>query len=485
MKEKKLILSVLVPVYNEQYLVEESIKRLLILRESPYLSGVQVIIVDDFSNDGTTDILNKLCKEFRSSQKDDFFQWIFLRHEKNQGKGKAIKTALDKATGDISIIHDADLEYHPQDILKMIPLFVEEHADAVYGSRFLVGDYRRALKFHHELGNKFLTFLSNLVTDINLTDMETCYKAINTRLFKSIPIESNDFTLEPEITIKLAKRGARIFEVPISYSGRDYQEGKKINWRDGFKALRGIMKYGLSDNIYAENEYGSHILVKLSRAEKYNAWVADLICPYVGDYVMEIGCGIGNFSKKLFPRKKYYVTDINPLYLDYLRNLQISRPYLEVCYCDITDKETMPEFKEDEIIDTIICMNLLEHIDDEKTALTNIKSTLHSGGRAIILVPNSPSIFGSLDEVVGHRRRYTAEKLRNLLEDMDFEIEKIFGINRLGTIGWWFNGKVLKRKSFSNFQISLLNMITPLLKILDKILPLPYLSIIAVVKNKQ
>ena len=165
--------------------------------------------------------------------------WRFLRHERNGGKGAAIRTALAQATCELTVIHDADLEYHPRDLLRLVRVFVEEEADAVFGSRFAGADARRALFYRHELGNKFLTFLCNLATNLNLTDMETCYKAVRTDLLKSIPIESNDFRLEPELTIKLAKRQARIHEVPISYSGRSYQEGKKIGWRDGLKALVG------------------------------------------------------------------------------------------------------------------------------------------------------------------------------------------------------------------------------------------------------
>ena len=147
------------------------------------------------------------------------------------------------------MIHDADLEYHPKDLLRVVKVFVEENADAVYGSRFAGGEVRRVLFYRHELGNRLLTALSNLVTNLNLTDMETCYKAIRTPLFKSIPLESNEFRIEPELTIKLAKRGARIFEIPIDYSGRTYQEGKKINWRDGFRALIAIGRFSLSDRI--------------------------------------------------------------------------------------------------------------------------------------------------------------------------------------------------------------------------------------------
>jgi len=238
---RSMTLSVIVPVYNEYSTVEESIKRLFILRQNTSLSGVQVIIVDDCSDDGTEKILNKLSEELPSK---NFFQWIFLRHSQNAGKGKAIKTALEKATGEITIIHDGDLEYNPADMFNIISLFSDTNADAVYGSRFLPGNCSRNVMFYHRIGNRFLTLLCNLITASNLTDMETCYKAIKTDILKAIPIESNDFCFEAEITIKLAGRGIYILEIPVGYTGRDYKEGKKINYMDGVKTVIAIIKYG-------------------------------------------------------------------------------------------------------------------------------------------------------------------------------------------------------------------------------------------------
>jgi len=248
---KKTTLSVLVPVYNEEYFVEESLRRLFVLEECEYLEKIQVIVVNDGSTDNTANILNRLSEEF--SDMNEKIEWKFVEHETNKGKGKAIQSALQIATGEISIIHDADLEYYPEDIIRMIPLFINQNADAVFGSRFTPYEFRRVLLFKHELGNRFLTFLSNLISDLNLTDMETCYKAVKTSLLKSIPIRSNDFKMEPEITMKLAKRKAVIYEIPINYSGRTLDEGKKINWKDGIKAIWAIIRFGFTSDIFVED----------------------------------------------------------------------------------------------------------------------------------------------------------------------------------------------------------------------------------------
>ena len=475
-------LSVLVPVYNEQHLVATSLERLRVLEESPHLERVEVIVVDDRSTDGTPEVLERFRRE-RTGQPGSRISWTFLRHERNQGKGGAIRTALEQATCEISVIHDADLEYHPRDLLRIAQVFVEEQADAVYGSRFAGGAVRRVLLFRHELGNRLLTFLTNLVTNLNITDMETCYKAVRTSLLKSIPIVSDDFRLEPELTIKLAKRQARIFEIPISYSGRTYQEGKKINWKDGVAALWAIARFALSDDIYKRDEYGSQILARLGRAPRFNAWMADTIRPFCGQHVLEIGSGVGNLTQKLIPRREYVVSDINPLYLQTLASLRQDRPYLDVAFCDVTDVASFP--RSGAGYDTVICLNVIEHVPDDHAALGNIRDALAPGGRAIVLVPQGQWNFGTLDEVLGHRQRYSKEGLAALAAATGLEIERMIEFNRTGTAAWFLNGKVLRRRSFGLVQIKLLNLLTPLFRVVDRLVPLPALSLIAVLRRAQ
>ena len=474
-------LSVLVPVYNEQHLVCASLQRLKVLEETPLLERVEVIVVDDCSRDGTPQALERFRKE-QAKDPDSRIRWIFLRHETNGGKGKAIKTALEHATCEITVIHDADLEYHPKDLIRMVNVFVEEDlVDAVYGSRFAGGELRRILLFRHELGNRLLTFFTNVITNLNLTDMETCYKAVRTSLLKSIPIESNDFRIEPEITIKLAKRHARIFEVPISYSGRTYDEGKKINWRDGFRALFAMAKYAISDHIYETDPYLSGTLARLARASKFNAWMADTIRAHLGSRVLEIGSGVGSLTRKLIPRDQYVASDINPLYLEPLTRLSTNHPYLRASYCDVTDSTSFPRSSKG--FDTVICLNVLEHVENDLKAMENIRNVLVDGGAAIVLVPNGPWNFGTLDEVLGHHRRYTKESLLKLGEGSGFVVEKLIVFNRIGTPAWFLNGRILRRRVFGVFQLWMLNFLTPILRIVDPVLPLPPLSLIAIFRK--
>jgi glycosyltransferase involved in cell wall biosynthesis len=476
---EKTSLSVIVPAYNEEFLIAESLNRLCILEECPYLEKIQIIGVNDGSTDNTAGAAN----EFINRQSSNRIEWLFIDQKKNGGKGTAIQKALIHASCTISIIHDADLEYHPKDIYRMLPLFLNEGADAVYGSRFAGSEFRRILFFRHELGNRFITFICNLVSNLNLTDIETCYKAIKTELLKSIPIVSNDFRIEPELTIKLAKRKALIFEIPINYSGRTYAEGKKIGWKDGIKAIWAILKFGLSDNIFQEDIYGSKILLTLSRAKKFNHWLSEIIAPHVGQSVLEIGAGVGNLTTKFLRRKSYYATDINPFYINMVENFKTNNPSLEVVYLDLNDVSTLSDSNQK--FDTIICLNVVEHLDDDEKALANIAKLLHENGNAIVLVPYGMWLFGSQDEVLGHRRRYSEKMIKDLASKVGLKLNYLIRFNRVSTIPWFINGRIFKKRSFSRFQIFILDLFIPLLKIIDKYLPWPSLSLIAILEKNS
>jgi glycosyltransferase involved in cell wall biosynthesis len=225
-------LSVLIPVYNEKDTLLELVRRV----EAVSLPvDKQIILVDDGSTDGTRELLKEL--EGRC---------VVVLHERNRGKGAAVRTALERATGDFAVIQDADLEYDPEDWPGLLAPLLDGRADAVYGSRFLGGPHR-VLLFWHYAGNMLFTLLTNVLYDINLSDMGTCYKAVKLPLLKSIPLRSERFGIEAELTAKLCKRRVRLYEVPISYSGRTYAEGKKITWRDGFSYLWCLLRYRVAD----------------------------------------------------------------------------------------------------------------------------------------------------------------------------------------------------------------------------------------------
>jgi len=225
-------LSVIIPCYNERNTIRSLVDA---VRRSPY-DNKEIIIVDDGSTDGTRDVLSQEIAPFVAK---------ILYHEKNKGKGAALKTGIHAATGDIILIQDADLEYDPMEYPNLLNPILQNQADVVFGSRFLGGKPHRVLYFWHRVGNGFLTLISNMFTNLNLTDMETCYKVFRREIIQGIRIEENRFGFEPEIVAKVAKTRCRIFEVGISYYGRTYKEGKKIGWKDGFHALYCILKYNV------------------------------------------------------------------------------------------------------------------------------------------------------------------------------------------------------------------------------------------------
>lgn len=229
-------LSIVIPVYNEAATIAQIVD---LVKSVDIGMDKEVLLVDDCSRDGTREVLEKMGRE-QSDLK-------VLFHDVNRGKGAALRTGFAAATGDLVLIQDADLEYDPHEYPRLLKPILDNRADVVFGSRFLGGGAHRVVFYWHYLGNKFLTTLSNMTTNLNLTDMEVCYKVFRREVIQSIPLKENRFGFEVEITAKVARRKLRVYEVPISYYGRDYSEGKKIGWKDGFSALRCIVRYAFSD----------------------------------------------------------------------------------------------------------------------------------------------------------------------------------------------------------------------------------------------
>jgi len=462
-------LSVLVPLYNEEEFISPLLERVL---NAPLPEGMdrEVIVVDDGSRDGSIEVVEGFVQRYPGVVR-------LVRHERNQGKGAAIRTALEHARGEFSIIQDADLEYDPSEYPRLLKPLLEGKADAVYGSRFLVAGERRVLYFWHALANWMLTTFCNMAADLNLTDMETCYKACRTTLLQSIPIRSNRFGIEPELTIKLAQREVRIYETPISYHGRTYEEGKKIGFKDALAAFAVIVRYWLVTDIY--KSAGPEILEALSGARNFNRWMADTIRPYAGKRVLEIGAGIGNLTRHLAARRERYIaTDIDEEHLARLRVRLQHRPNLEIRRCDLAVAEDFEPLRG--AVDSVVCLNVLEHIADDLAGLRRIYSSLEPGGRAIILVPQDQKLFGTLDEALGHYRRYSGPELQARMEQTGFRVERMFEFNRVTRPGWYLNGQLLRRSKISPLQLRAFDGLVWLWRRVDRLLPWAATSLIAV-----
>jgi len=460
-------LSIIIPAYNERYTIKECVSRVL-NAELPEDIVRELIIVDDHSDDGTWEIIQDLAASFDNIK--------IFRQEINQGKGAAIKRAVDEVSGDIALIQDADLEYHPDNYYKLIKPILNGDADVVYGSRFGFSEIRRVLYFKHSLGNKFLTFLSNWFTDLNLTDMETCYKVFRASILKSLPLRSKRFGFEPEITAKIAKRNLRIFEVPISYFGRTYREGKKITWRDGFAAIWVILKFWLIDDLYKDED--KNILLSTFNTHHFNKWLASLLRPYLGNNVLEVGAGIGTMTLKFLPTEHYTCSDNNQFNIMTLKNMFMNRPNVDVINLNI---ETAEETRTlDRSYDTILCLNMLEHLQNDYEALKNMNELLVEGGRLLLVVPNCPKLYNSLDIALGHIKRYKVKDIENLLTSSGYKIERLKSFNKVSILGWFLNGTLLKRTHFSKIQLKIYDWFVWFWKLIDPILPWPGQSIIAV-----
>src|SRR6516162_5673164 len=401
----RMLLSVLIPVYNERTVVERSLDQVLAAPLPPEIER-ELVIVDDCSTDGTWAILQRLAESDRRIR--------LYRHEVNQGKGAAVRTAISKATGDFCLVQDADLEYDPFEYPKLLRPLLDGRADAVFGSRYLAGEQMRILPFWHSMINKALTGISNMFCNLNLTDMETCYKVFRTDLLKSIPIRSDRFGFEPEIAMKSAKRKFRIYEVPISYHGRTYEEGKKIGWKDGIKALAVVFKFWLIDDLYAA-PYGRGVLNNLTGTPQYLSWLALKVRPHVGDEVLEIGAGIGNLTGRLMARRMLYVAgEQDPLHLHALRNRFLRTPNVAVQRIDPESAADLAGLEN--CFDTVLCLNVMEHLQDPASVLDRLGAALKPGGALVMLVPNVAGLYGTLDRSLGHKRRYSAADARQLME---------------------------------------------------------------------
>jgi len=459
-------LSILVAAYNEEATLWACIKTILSI---PLPGGLEreIVIVDDHSTDASCQIAQRLAEQHP--------QVRFFRQPRNSGKGAAIRRAIDEMTGDLAIFQDADLEYDPADYPRLLKPILQGRADVVFGSRF-IGEERKVLYFWHTVGNRFLTLLANMLNNTNLSDLETCYKLFVADCLKRIPLESNRFGIEPEVAAKIARNNLRTYEVPISYNGRTYEDGKKISWRDGFAALWFIFKYRFSSN-YADA--GKVALDALEQAPRFNRWMYSSIRKHLGARIAELGAGRGNLSKLLKEGANVLVTDNRDDYLEELRGRWGHLPNVRVARLDLLkaqDYAVLKDFK----VDSVVCLNVLEHIQDDLSVLRNLQQVLPPGCKVVFLVPFNQKLYSRFDQEIGHFRRYSKAELEDKIRAAGLKVECQYYFNKAGVIAWWVGNRLFGQRCITSWQLKVYNFLTPLFRILDYCLPMQGLSTVVV-----
>lgn len=312
------------------------------------------------------------------------------------------------------------------------------------------------------VANHLLTFLCNLLSNLSLTDMWTGYKAFRTEVIGKIPIQSKGFNFEPEITIKLAKLGCHIYEVPVRYVGRSYAEGKKIRPHDAFIGLWTMLTTWLFGSLSDASSVEQDLRI-LSAASRYSRLLRDeLYGPHLGPRVIEVGSGVGNVSSFLLDRDRVVLSDSDPRYVRQLQRLYKDWEYVEVQPLDILRPEGLDGLWGK--FDSAVCFNVLEHVEDDRAALANLRRLVVPGGNVLLIVPAHPWLYGALDESVGHFRRYERHELQAKLQEAGFEVVRCLYYNFLAMPGWFLNGRILRRRVFSSFQIHLFDRLTFLVR---------------------
>jgi glycosyltransferase involved in cell wall biosynthesis len=428
----------------------------------------EIVLVEDGSRDATWAICEQLAEDFPGVVR-------IFRQPHNMGKGAALRRAISEMQGDLAIFQDADLEYDPNDYGRILKPILDGRADVVFGSRF-TGEERKVLFFWHTLANQFLTLASNMLNDTNWTDMETCYKAFRADCLRAIPLETNRFGIEPEITAKVARNRLKMFEVPINYNGRSYEEGKKITWRDGVAALWFIVKYRFSSNY---SDPGKVTLDAMEQAPEFNKWMYESVKPWLGNRVAELGVGRGNMSKLIRQHDQVLLTDYRTDYIEEVLGKWKASGNVRIGKLDMTLREDYEQLREF-APESVVFFNVLEHIEDDRAVLASLAATVPDGCRVVVLVPYGMKLYSEFDKALGHFRRYEKGELDGKFREAGFTVEKQFYFNKTGRLAWWVANTLGRQQALKPWQLKVWNFFTPLIRIMDAVLPIPGLSTVVI-----
>jgi glycosyltransferase involved in cell wall biosynthesis len=460
-------LSVLMPVYNESRTLRTIVAQVL---AAPVDLDIELVAVDDASSDDSWEILGELAAS-------DSRMKVF-RHPVNRGKGAAIRTAIAEMTGDIAIVQDSDLEYDPREYPKVLKPLLEGRADAVFGSRFAASEERRVLFFWHSLGNRLLTLLANMANDLNLTDMETCYKAVRADVLRPLRLTSDRFGLEPEITARLAASGASIYEVPISYHGRTYAEGKNIGWRDGVQAIWLIFKFRFLDT-QATEQVAYETRQSLGKAPRFRRWLLAEFGPLVGDRVLEVDAGPGHLTSRLLDRPSLVTLEPDAAHVETLRRRFGHLENLEVLHVSL--RETDLPVRLLGAADSVLLFDVLQRVTEPKELLARAAAGVRSGGHVLVQVPADPELMGTTDVAAGHLQRFSRTDLEELIGAAGLQLVEVKPFNTLGRLAWRLHHATGGR-AITRSQARIFDVLVPAARAIDRFAGREGLSWLAVAR---
>ena len=431
-------LSVIVPCYNEEATLAVVIEKVL---ASPYVG--EMVIVNDGSTDRSGAILDAL----------DDPRIRVIHQPMNLGKGAALHRGFAAATRPFVIVQDADMEYDPAEFGLLLGPLLSGDADVVFGSRFLGGTSRRVLYFWHSVGNRFLTLLSNVFTDLNLTDMETCYKMFRREVIQSLDLLEDRFGFEPEVTAKIAAADWRVYEVGISYNGRTYDDGKKIGWRDGVRAVYCIVRYSppgrrlldppvpKAKRFEEADEQIGATLANLEGTGNYHDWLVELVRPHLGNRILEVGAGHGTMTARLAEFGSVLAVEPSERAAGKLQERFAGDDRVRVC------AGTSSQIGSEETFDSAVIVNVLEHISDDVDELRILRTRLDPGGKLVIFVPANPALYSEYDAAIGHHRRYRRSELATKVAEAGFEIDDLRWVNGPGSVAWFVTARLMGQSS--------------------------------------
>jgi SAM-dependent methyltransferase len=404
-----------------------------------------------------------------------------LHQPRHEGRGPAIARGFAAARGDVCVVGDTGLTYDLTGYSALVGPILAGKADVVFGSRFLgspVG--HRVLRFRESLASRFVTLVSNALTGLNLTDIATSCKAMTRQVASRLDLQSPGSDVEPEIACKVSRLGVRVYEVPMppqQAAGSD-----AVGAADTLRMVGAIARFASWDG--PEDDVGVRTLRRMSRLSAYNRWLHAAFESYLGQRVLEVGAGVGNQTKYFIDRERVIASDIEPHYVTELEAKFGHQSGVRVASfpfpLDAADRSDLVG----ERIDTIVCLNVLEHIEDDRGTLEDFARILPKGGRLVLIVPALPALYGSLDVHLQHFRRYEREGLTALLGETGFDPDTVRYMNRLAVPGWWLNSRVLKRKVLPRGQLGLFRLIMPLLKFEERHPPSFGLSLLALARRR-